>query len=119
MTRRPIARDYDTSAGFVANASRTVKVPLADLWKAWATPAGRKRWLPEPTFLVRKATAHKSMRITWVDGGTNVEVRFLEKGPRKILVTVRHSRLVKARDVVRMKHYWKKALDDLQEVLES
>jgi len=116
---RGLRKVHETSAGFVANASRTVKVPLADLWKAWATPAARRRWLPDPSFLVRKATTQKTMRITWVDGATNVEVQFLEKGTGKSLVAVQHSRLGKARDVARMKGYWKEALDALQEALES
>ena len=116
---RGLRKVHETSAGFVANASRTLKAPLADLWRAWATPAGRRRWLPDPSFLVRKATVLKSMRITWVDGETNVEVLFTEKGPEKSQVAVQHSRLKKASDVARSKRYWRMALDDLQKALES
>ena len=119
MKTRSIGRGRETSAGFVANVSRTLKAPLGDLWKAWATPAGRRRWLPDSSFLVRKATVLKSMRITWVDGETNVEVLFTEKGPEKSQVAVQHSRLKKASDVVRSKRYWRTALDDLQKALES
>ena len=103
----------------MANASRTVKVPLADLWKAWATPAGRRRWLADPALVVRKATPQKTLRITWVDGESNVEVQFVEKGSGKSLVTVRHSLLRNAREVARMKKYWRRAFDDLQEAVGS
>lgn len=116
---RRLRKAHETGARFVANASRTVKVPLADLWKAWATPAGRRRWLTDPALVVRKATPQKTLRITWVDGESNVEVQFLEKGSGKSLVTVQHGLLRNARDVARMKKYWRQALDDLQEALGS
>jgi hypothetical protein len=116
---RGLREKHETTQGFVAGVSRTVKVPLADLWKAWATPAARKRWLGGAGFHVRKAAEQKSLRVTWLDGATNVEILFYDKGPGKSLVTVSHSRLASAKDVAKKKAYWKAALTALASRLEG
>ena len=50
---------------YEANKSRTYPVPLATLYGAFATPARRRSWLPEPGVVVRKATSGRSMRLAW------------------------------------------------------
>jgi hypothetical protein len=76
-------------------------------------------WLPDYDFTVRKATAYKSMRITWVDGKTSLEVQFYKKGPRRSSVVVEHSKLPDAKTGQRMKAYWGSALDKLQALVEA
>jgi len=69
--------------------------------------------------VVRKATANKSMRVTWADGATNVDVNFWAKGPAKSQVAVQHEKLAGVADVARRKKYWAAALSKLQAVLEK
>jgi len=47
----------------------------------------RDRWLADPAFIIRKATPGKSLRITWVDGKTTLEVMLYPKGTGKTQVT--------------------------------
>lgn len=79
----------------------------------------RRRWLDDPGFLLRKATANKSMRITWVDGTTNVQAMFYSKGPRKSLLTVDVTKLSNAKAVEQWKSYWGGALGKLETILEA
>jgi hypothetical protein len=108
---------YQQAAGgyYSASASRTLAVSLDTLYRHWADEKLRSRWLKEK-IAVRKATADKSMRITW-PGGTSVEVYFQGKGEQKSQVAVQHTKLAGAKDVERMKKHWRAALDRLQNLL--
>ena len=53
--------------GYDVNKSKTVPVPLERLYAAFGARE-RKRWMPERTPRVKKATRGKSMRLTWDDG---------------------------------------------------
>ena len=48
-------------------------------------------------FTVRKATENKSLRITWIDDATNLDVQFYAKGETKCQVTLEHARLKSAK----------------------
>lgn len=110
---------HQTPGGYQLGASKTVDVPLAALYAAWEDPEVRARWLPDAGFTVRKATAGKSMRVTWVDGRTNVDVNFYPKGEGKSQVNLQHGKLEDAAAVERMRAYWRTALDRLKAGLES
>jgi len=78
------------------------------------------RWLPDAaTMTIRKVTPNKSIRITWIDGGSSVEVCFWVQGPAKSQVAVQHSKLESPEEVDRRKAYWAAALSKLQELLEG
>jgi len=79
----------------------------------------RAKWLKEPGIVVRKATTDKSMRITWADGRTNVEISFSPKGEGKSQITIQHNKLSDAQGGERMKAYWGDKLDALKALLES
>jgi uncharacterized protein YndB with AHSA1/START domain len=105
---------------FVANASKTIAVPVTSLYKSWNAPDSMARWLPDAAKMtIRKATANKSMRITWIDGQSSVEVYFWIKGEAKSQVAVQHSKLESSEDVARWKAYWAEALLKLQALLEG
>ena len=67
---------------FEATRSRTFAVPVARLFAAFAEARQRARWLPGLELEVRKATPHRSVRITWADG-TSVDVWLTRKGDAK------------------------------------
>jgi len=69
--------------------------------------------------LVRKATPNKSMRVTWKDGKTSLEINFYPKETGKSQVVVQHSKLPNATAATRMKTYWGKALDRLRASIEK
>lgn len=105
--------------GYSISASRTVNVPLAKLYKAFANEKARKGWLGEDGLVVRKATNAKSMRVTWKDGKTSLEIGFYAKGDNKSQVALQHSKLPNAKTAATMKAYWAKALDRLRTSLNA
>jgi uncharacterized protein YndB with AHSA1/START domain len=116
---RGLREVHQTSAGYQISVSRTVNVPVSRLYHSWEDPKARSQWLPEADLVVRKATKDKSMRITWTDHKTSVEVGFIAKGDTKSQVAVQHSKLPDAKAVERMKAYWGKMLDGLKGMLEG
>jgi uncharacterized protein YndB with AHSA1/START domain len=115
---RGLRAKYEKPDGFTAGRSKTLAVPLADLYAAWADARKRGKWLNEPGLVIRKATEEKSIRITWADG-TSVEVMFYPKGEGKSQVTIEHNKLALAGDVEKSKAYWGEKLDALQRLLSA
>lgn len=115
---RGMRQQHEKPGGYQISVSRTVNAPLANLYKAVANKKSRSLWLSEDGLGVRKATANKSMRITWKDGKSSLEINFYPKGNGKSQVVVQHSKLPDAKSAARMKTFWSKALDRLREALE-
>jgi uncharacterized protein YndB with AHSA1/START domain len=109
---------HEKVGGFEISGSKTVAARLTRLYRAWATPAARRRWLSKPNFTIRKARANKSMRITWGDGRTSLDVNFYPKGKSKSLVAVQHGKLASAKDAARMKKFWAGQLEKLKQIVE-
>ncbi len=116
---RGLRQKHEKPDGFSVSASKTIVAPVQRLYRAFASKAARARWLPDPDVEIRKATPHKSMRITWVDGRTSVEVNFYSKGADKCQAAVQHGKLENAAQAKLMKAYWRKALAALQQLLEG
>lgn len=108
---------HQKAGGYSISASRTLGVSVAKLFDAWRDERIRRRWLPEKGMVIRKATRNKSMRITWGDKKTNVDVHFLAKSSAKAQVAVEHDRLPSAAAAAAKKAYWAKALDRLKDAL--
>ncbi|MBA3889457.1 MAG: hypothetical protein H0X64_02905 [Gemmatimonadaceae bacterium] len=113
---RGLRQVNETTKGFGASASKTINVGVDALWHAWDDAKTRRRWLPDH-LTVRKATASRSMHITW-DDGTDVQAWFTDKGPGKSAVSVEHRKLQQA-DVARVKAHWKERLDAMKRLLEQ
>ena len=111
---RGLREKNEAPSGFQMSASRTINAPVSKLFKAWKESRDRSRWLNEPGLVVRKATTDKSLRITWPDGQTNVDVELYPKGESKTQVAIQHSKLANAAAVKRQKAYWAEALDRLK-----
>ena len=101
--------------GYEAGKSRTLPVPVATLFDAFADDARRHAWLGDG-ITVRKATPHKSVRITWKDG-SSVEVYLTDKGPSKSTVTVQHTRLPTREAADEARAFWTERLDALTAML--
>ncbi len=116
---RGLRERHQKPEGFQISVSRTVSVPLAKLYKAFANDRARKAWLGEEGLVVRTATIDKSMRVTWNDGKSSLEIAFLPKGDEKSQVVVQHSKLPNSKASAKMKKYWGTALDRLREALDK
>ncbi len=113
---RGLRKKHERPDGYSVSASRTFEVPISVLYKHWSDEKLRKQWLKDK-FIIRKATVNKSMRITWSDNNTNVEVNFYSKGASKSQVAVQHSKLASSAQIERTRSQWKAALERLSSVL--
>ena len=113
---RGLRKVHETTDGFEISKSKTLLVSPLMAFKAWNDGKARDTWLGEK-ITIRKATPGKSMRITWIDGKTNVDVNFYDKGKSKCQVSVQHSKLSSAAKADKMKKYWGAALDSLEKYL--
>ena len=104
--------------GFAINRSKTIAVSASKAFAAWKEKRRRDQWLAAAAFVVRTATANKSLRVTW-DDGTNLDVQFLAKGKDKCQVTVEHAKLKNEKMAEAMKKYWGARLEELKALLES
>ncbi len=114
---RGLRDKHEKPSGYEISRSKTIGVPISAAFKAWSDARLRSRWLGKADLTIRKATENKSLRITWNDGGSNLEVMFYPKGADKCQVTVQHGKLPDAKAGERMKAYWGEALDRLAETL--
>jgi hypothetical protein len=104
--------------GFAASASKTLNASALTVFKAFNEKRARSTWLPDE-FTIRKTTAPKSLRITWKDGKSHVDVNIYAKGARKAQVSLQHTRLASARSADQMKKYWRAALARLDAAMSA
>jgi len=114
-----LRQNHQKPDGFEISVSRTINTPLSFLYGAFENEASRKEWLGEDGLVTRKATKNKSIRLTWKDGKTSLEINFYKKNKDKNQVVVQHSKLASAAAAARMKTYWAKALNRLRDQLEQ
>ena len=112
-------QNHERPEGFQISVSRTVDATVGKLYKSFATESARDTWLNEAGLVVRKATSNKSMRVTWKDGKTSLEINFYPRETGKSQVVVQHSKLPNTAAATRMKTYWARALDRLRTNLEA
>ncbi|MBI1830928.1 MAG: DUF4287 domain-containing protein [Planctomycetes bacterium] len=110
---------HERPDGFSINRSKTIAAPLARAYAAWKEKRIRGKWLADADFTIRKSTLNKSLRITWTDGATQLDVQFFAKGRGKCQVTLKHARLKSEKEAEKMKAYWGKQLERLQALLED
>jgi hypothetical protein len=105
--------------GFAVTASRTVAVPVEELFAAVHDEARRARWLPAADLHLRTATAPKSARYDWEDGETRVIIGFEPAGEAKSRIALSHERLPDADTADEMKAFWRERLTVLKSALEG
>ena len=115
---RGLRQKHETTSGFQVSTTRTINAPATQVFKAWKEPRERARWLGATGLVVRKATPSKSLRITWPEGETKVDVELYPKGDAKTQVSLQHSKLPNTAVVKKQKAFWAAALDRLKAELE-
>ncbi len=124
---RGLREKHQRPDGYSISVSRTIGAPVGDLFKAFRDARTRRRWLDLAApgagaadgadIVIRKATPNKSLRITWADGATYVEVNLYGKGPGKSQVALQHNKLAGAKAAAAKKKYWAGQLDVLKGML--
>ncbi|HKZ78247.1 MAG TPA: DUF4287 domain-containing protein [Pyrinomonadaceae bacterium] len=117
--QRGLREKHERASGYEISVSRTLDVGVSRVYKAFSDERLRKAWLGQDGLAVRKATTNKSMRVTWKDGETSLEIYFLPKGADKSQVVVQHSKLPNFSAAAKMKAFWGKTLDKLKQMLET
>jgi uncharacterized protein YndB with AHSA1/START domain len=95
--------DYDV------NKSKTLPVPVAELYDAFSDPRQRERWLPGVTFDVRSHRPPKTLRVTWKDG-TAVDIAFTDKGVSKSAVSIQHRKIPSKDEADVVRAFWTERL---------
>ena len=105
--------------GFAITVSRTVAVPVQQLYEAFVDETLRARWLPDGRLRERTATTPRSARFDWGDGQTRVNLVFAAKGEAASTAALEHRRLPDASEAERMKVFWRERLTALKSQLEA
>lgn len=106
--------------GFSVDVSKTFPVDAERLYRAFADTRQRNRWIERGTLTLRTSTpAKRSARFDY--GGSaepsRVIVSITPKGSSKATAAIQHERLPAAKDVARMRAYWKQRFEDLKQIL--
>ena len=104
--------------GYQISVSRTLSAPVGSVYQAFAVENLRDEWLGEKGLVVRKATPNKTLRVTWKDKKTSLEVYFAKKTADKTQVVVQHTKIADAKAAAKLKTYWTRKLDRLRTALE-
>jgi uncharacterized protein YndB with AHSA1/START domain len=116
---RGLRQKHEVVDGFRVGRSKTMTAPVEMLFAAWKDKKRRGKWLEDADFTIRTAIENKTLRITWIDGVTRLEVQFTPKGAEKSVVAVEHSRLKNEKEAAQKKEYWGRQLSRLEELLKE
>jgi hypothetical protein len=105
--------------GFTVTASKTVAVPIEELYAAFVDASLRERWLPDARLRERTTIEPRSARFDWGEDGSRVHVALTAKGEEKSTAALTHERLPDGVEAARMKAFWRERVAGLKEVLES
>ncbi len=104
------------TGAYEVNKSKTIAVPIRELYQAFSTKSSRKRWLPDHEPTIRTSSKEKSIRCTWEDG-TLVQAYFMAKGPTKSSVQVQHVGLPSREVADERRVFWGERLQALAALL--
>ena len=106
-------KKHEMAGGFEISVSKTLPVPIEELYLAFYDANMRSKWLEDSDIGYSTANENKNLRGPWVDGKTRISIDFYAKGVDKTQVVVQHLKLENAEEGEKMKTYWKEALDAL------
>jgi hypothetical protein len=102
--------------GFEISVSKTIGVPVDELYHSFVDDSVRGEWLDKPVEIT-KAAENKSVRAAWGDG-TRLSVDLYPKGDAKSQIVVQHLKIADAEKATELKALWSTALDTLKTILE-
>jgi hypothetical protein len=104
--------------GFEISVSRTVAVPVGELYRSFVDHSIRAEWLSAP-ITVTTTTENRSARAVWGDGTTRLSIDFYPKGDAKSQIVVQHLKILDGERAAELKEFWAAALNKLKGILES
>ena len=116
---RGLRKLNEKPSGFEISKTRTIAASPGAVYNAWLFDAQRATWLADPGVSIRKASKNKSLRLTWVDGQSVVDVDLYRKGENKTQVVVQHRKLDGETAASDKKTYWAEQLSRLKLMLED
>lgn len=115
---RGLRMKHQKTYGFQISKSITITTDIQNAYNAWSDKKILAKWLADTDFTLRKATKQKSLRITWIDNETHLDVYFYPKGDRS-QVTINHGKIKTRNQAEEMKIYWGEQLKKLKVLLEK
>ncbi len=115
---RGLREKYQKTDGYQGSASKVIARPISVVYNAWIDESIRKVWFGEQEIQIKKATPDRSIRITWLENQSSVDVAFYPKGDEKSQVNINHGKLTDQEEVNRIREYWLAALVRLKNLLE-
>lgn len=105
-----------TSDGYAANASKTLPIPLEQLWRLWGDDALRAQWLDPDLLTVTTATENRTFNAKWNADDSRVSVNFTAVGENRSKFGLQHSRLASSEMIEERRAFWKAAIERLVQV---
>jgi hypothetical protein len=96
---------YQKKDGFAAGVSKTCSAKAKPLFSVFDDSKTRRALLGMDVVFSTRRPA-KSLRFAWPKGG-RVVIDFYPKPNGKTQIAVQHEKLAKARDVIRLKKFWR------------
>lgn len=116
---RNLRDKHQKDDGFAASGSKVINAGVTRVYAAWTDDGIRATWLDSSGWHIKKAVLYKSLRITWKDGRTHLDVYLWPRAEGRTLVQIEHSKLGTLHDVDRLKTFWGVTLERLRRMLES
>jgi uncharacterized protein YndB with AHSA1/START domain len=104
---------------YTINASKTVAVPVKQLFEAFNKESVREQWLGGFDITIRTTRPDKSLTARWEDGTTRITVAFVSKDAGKSQVALAHERIKDAQRADELKTFWRERMNLLKKLLES
>lgn len=101
------------------SASKTVNVPVKQLFKAFVDDDRRSMWLGDVELEIRTVRPDVSVTARWEDGATRITVAFVEKEPKKSQIALAHERIPDPQQADELKAFWREHLTLLKKHLEE
>jgi uncharacterized protein YndB with AHSA1/START domain len=105
--------------GFSITASKTVAVPVEQLFAAFVDESVRAKWLSGLSLRPRTSTPYRSARFDVEGGPTRIAIGFTARDQGRSTVALQQERLPDADSADRAKALWRERLQQLQRYLES
>ncbi|HEY2445663.1 MAG TPA: hypothetical protein VGI20_08000 [Rhizomicrobium sp.] len=113
---RGLRAKHQKANGYSVSASRTIAVPLADLYEAATDAKQRRSWFPKGRLKITSQTKDKYFRGQW-NGAARLDIGFTAKGRDKSLIAIQVDKLADRASVEAERASFKKALEKLDTLL--
>jgi hypothetical protein len=113
---RGLRAKHEKTNGFSVSASRTIAVPLDELFAAATDAKQRRSWFPKGSLKVTSQTKDKYFRGQW-NGEARLDIGFLPKGKDKSQIAIQVDKLTDGAAVEAERAAFRKALEKLDAML--